>query len=80
MMISSVKRIFYSIFQRISRIIELNKYNDFTIAEYFRKQGARIGEDCFIAIRNIGAEPYLVKIGNHVGIASGVVLATHNLG
>jgi len=56
------------------------KYNEYTISEYFRKQGALIGNDCFISITTLAAEPYLVKIGNHVGIASGVRLLTHNLG
>jgi acetyltransferase-like isoleucine patch superfamily enzyme len=54
------------------------KYNDRTIGEYFRKQGAQIGEGCSILIRSVGDEPYLVKIGNHVAIADGVVFATHD--
>ena len=54
------------------------RYNDRTIAEYFRKQGAQIGEGCSILIRSLGDEPYLVRIGNHVAIANGVVFATHD--
>jgi len=79
-MISSVKRIFYSIFQRIRRIIELNKYNDFTIAEFFRAQGAQIGKDNRIEVRSLGAEPYLISIGNHCTIAPGVSFMTHDGG
>ncbi len=77
-MIHSVKRIIYSIFQRIYRAIELNKYNDFTIAEYFRKQGAKIGDNNRIEVRSLGAEPYLISIGDHCTIAPGVVFLNHD--
>lgn len=65
----------------ISKIIKsytINKYNEFTIAEYFRQQGAQIGNDCFIATKTLGTEPYLVKIGNHVAIATGARFHTHD--
>lgn len=58
--------------------LELAKYNDFTISEYLRKQGAKIGKDCRIQIRNLGSEPYLVSIGDHCTIASSVSFATHD--
>ncbi|MBN1850410.1 MAG: acyltransferase [Deltaproteobacteria bacterium] len=67
-------------YQTIKRSIELQKYNNFTIAEYFRKKGAQIGEGCYIVPRRLGAEPYLVKIGNHVGIMEEVHLHTHDGG
>lgn len=59
---------------------ELRKYNRFTIAEYFREQGAQIGEGCSIIPTQLGTEPYLVKIGNRVTIAAGVVFITHDGG
>ena len=59
---------------------ELNKYDRFTIAEYFRKQGAQIGERCSIIPTSLGREPYLIKIGNHVTIAGGVKFITHDGG
>jgi acetyltransferase-like isoleucine patch superfamily enzyme len=59
---------------------EVRKYSNFTIAEYFRKQGAQVGEDCHIGIRSLASEPYLIKIGNHVGIAKGTTLITHTSG
>jgi len=52
----------------------------FSIAEYFREQGAQIGEGCSIIPKSLGTEPYLVKIGNHVTIASGVSFITHDGG
>lgn len=75
------------VFKLIKKIItlikskyQISKYDNYTIANYFRSQGAQIGEDCFFSIRNLASEPYLVKIGNHVGIANGVQLLTHSLG
>jgi acetyltransferase-like isoleucine patch superfamily enzyme len=64
--------------RRIAQIVELGGYNRATIAEYFRKQGAQIGDGCNIRVRSLGAEPYLVKIGNHVTIAGGVKFITHD--
>lgn len=64
--------------RRVRKSIELRKYNPYTIAEYFRRQGARIGEGCFIVPTDLGAEPYLIKIGNHVAIAAEVAFATHD--
>lgn len=69
-----------SIIQKIKNFLELRKYNRLTIAEYFRKQGAQIGEGCSIVPTRLGTEPYLVKIGNHVTIALGVWFITHDGG
>jgi acetyltransferase-like isoleucine patch superfamily enzyme len=60
--------------------LELGRYDDFTIAEYLRKQGAQIGDDCRIMVRSLGPEPYLVRIGNHCTVAPGVAIATHDGG
>ncbi len=65
---------------RLLQAYELRKYNADTIAEYFRKQGAQIGEHCRIIPTQLGTEPYLIKIGNHVGIAQGVKFMTHDGG
>lgn len=59
---------------------EKRKYSPTTVAEYLRKQGAQIGEGCYIIPKYIGPEPYLVKIGNRVGIAAGVTFVTHDGG
>ena len=62
----------------VLRRFRLSCYDDFTIAEYFRSQGAQIGDDCRILIRNLGSEPYLIRIGNHCTISGGVVFMTHD--
>lgn len=67
-----------SFIKRVGGRYELRKYDRFTIAEYFRKQGAQIGENCSIIPTVLAAEPYLVKIGNHVTIAQGVKFLTHD--
>jgi len=66
--------------ERIKAGWELNKYDRFTIAAYFRRQGAQVGEGCSIIPTSLGTEPYLVKIGNHVTIASNVRFVTHDGG
>lgn len=58
--------------------MELNRYNDFTIAEYFRKQGAIIGAESRILVRSLGQEPYLIKIGKHCTIAGNVTFLCHD--
>lgn len=69
---------FRFLYHSIRARLELARYNDFTIAEYFRKQGARVGKDCRIQIRGLGSEPFLISIGNHCTIAGGVAFATHD--
>jgi acetyltransferase-like isoleucine patch superfamily enzyme len=60
--------------------LELRRYDDFTIAEYFRAQGAIIGEDCRILVRNLGPEPYLIRIGRHCTVSTEVTFVTHDGG
>jgi acetyltransferase-like isoleucine patch superfamily enzyme len=47
---------------------------------YLRKQGARIGSGCDLitALSNFGSEPYLIRLGNKVTVASGVRFITHD--
>jgi acetyltransferase-like isoleucine patch superfamily enzyme len=78
-----LKKIFNKIklvFQIISKKFVLIKYNNYTISIYYRKQGAQIGEECYLGIRKFPSEPYLVKIGNKVLIADGTTLITHTSG
>jgi acetyltransferase-like isoleucine patch superfamily enzyme len=54
------------------------RYDDFTIADYFREQGARVGVNCRILTRQLGSEPYLIRIGDHCTIGYGVSFITHD--
>jgi acetyltransferase-like isoleucine patch superfamily enzyme len=78
--ISSTFKLLQVFSAKIKRAYEQRQYDNFTIAEYFRKQGARVGANCYIVPRQLGTEPYLVKIGNHVFIANGVEINTHDGG
>jgi acetyltransferase-like isoleucine patch superfamily enzyme len=71
---------FYKIQVAISLATLKIRYNPYNIAKYFRKQGAQIGNGCRILVYSLGTEPYLVKIGNNVSVASGVVFSTHDGG
>lgn len=55
----------------------------FAPIKYARSIGVVVGEDCRfinIDIGTFGSEPYLIKIGNHVTITSGVRFITHDGG
>jgi acetyltransferase-like isoleucine patch superfamily enzyme len=67
-----------SILARLRHANRLRGYDRFTIAEYFREQGAQIGENCSISPTDLGPEPYLIKIGNHVTVAPGARFITHD--
>lgn len=69
-----------ALYRSVRHRYRLLRYNEFTIAEYFRAQGARVGTDCRIYIRELSTEPWLVRIGNHVTITAGVALTTHDGG
>lgn len=45
--------------------------------KYARHIGVKIGNNCYIGTRNWSGEPYLIKIGNNVGITSNVYFHTH---
>jgi acetyltransferase-like isoleucine patch superfamily enzyme len=66
--------------KKISKAFIMRKYNDFNIAEYFRKQGAVVGENNRIMVRSLGDDPFLVKIGNHCSISANVRFVTHDGG
>ena len=41
-------------------------------AQYWRKKGMKIGENCEIySSASFGSEPYLISIGNHVRVNAG---------
>jgi acetyltransferase-like isoleucine patch superfamily enzyme len=45
---------------------------------YARKKGVKIGENCRIYIKNWGSEPFLISLGNHVTVTSGVKFISHD--
>jgi acetyltransferase-like isoleucine patch superfamily enzyme len=51
--------------------------NEQRIAE-LRRRGVKIGDSCLIYSMNFSTEPYLIEIGDNVGIASGVQFITHH--
>lgn len=57
---------------------EACKYDSSNIADKFRKQGAKVGENCSLQIDYLASEPYLVEIGNNVAITPGVTFITHD--
>ncbi|MCP4545046.1 MAG: acyltransferase [bacterium] len=65
---------------RVDDAMDRSKYDAYTVAERFRKQGAKIGEHSYFDIRVLAAEPYLVEIGDHVAVATNVLFLTHGLG
>jgi acetyltransferase-like isoleucine patch superfamily enzyme len=73
-----VMRLLRYLSAKLREINEAYKYNPTTIAEKFRKQGAKIGENCSIQLSKLASEPFLVEIGNNVAIAAGVSLITHD--
>lgn len=47
---------------------------------YARRLGVRIGRDCRISTRSWGSEPWLIEIGDHVHVTSGVSFVNHDGG
>jgi acetyltransferase-like isoleucine patch superfamily enzyme len=66
------------LYRRLRTTLERRQYTPYTISAYLRKTGAQIGENCYIVQTDLGTEPYLVKIGNHVRIEQGVSFMTHD--
>ena len=49
--------------------------------KYWKKRGLRLGEECEIyPSASFGSEPYLIELGNHVRVNSGVNFVTHDGG
>ncbi len=66
------------LFMSVVKGLLLLRFNETTIIKYYRKKGACIGENCRINFRSLLDEPKLINIGNHVYIAQGAVLHTHD--
>lgn len=71
-------------FYRIQKVIEFKLLysilgNSFRISR-LRRIGVKIGDNCYIQNNSYDTEPYLIEIGNHVAVASGVRFITHDGG
>lgn len=73
-------KMFIFLLKNIIKKIELLSYNEYTLEKYFRKKGFMVGYNNRLYINELAGEPYLVKIGNHCTITSGVYLITHDGG
>lgn len=65
------------IFQRL-QLAMLEKAGSERRIKYWRKRGLKIGQNCYINNVNFSTEPYLIEIGDHVAIAAGTDLITHD--
>lgn len=74
----SVSSRIHAIIKSWKNKIDLYGHNEYTIAEYFRKQGAQIGSNCRILVQNLGSEPFLIKIGDNCTIAPNVCFINHD--
>ncbi|WP_036678030.1 acyltransferase [Daejeonella oryzae] len=45
---------------------------------YFKRVGIKVGSNCRIYTSSFGSEPFLITIGNHVTVTSGVSFITHD--
>lgn len=46
--------------------------------KYLRKQGMKIGNNCHFNTFSFSTEPYLIEVGDHVAIAGGSEIITHD--
>lgn len=60
------------------KIAILKKASNRRKINFWRKQGMKIGENCLFNTMGFSTEPYLIEIGNHVAIAAGTELITHD--
>lgn len=65
------------LFTRVQKFIIFSFFPKKRI-HFLRKQGVKIGENCNIETSMFSTEPYLIEIGNHVGISSGTSFITHD--
>ena len=69
---------FWNWLKRLKCKLELRMYDDFSIEDYFRKQGAQVGKNNRILVRSLGESPALVSIGDHCTIGGEVLFLTHD--
>jgi len=65
--------------QRIIQKLKLRYGSQETVLRTLRRMGVQIGERCRIYTANFGAEPWLIRSGNHVCISNDVTFVNHGL-
>jgi acetyltransferase-like isoleucine patch superfamily enzyme len=60
------------------QIMLLKKASNEKKIKYLRKQGMKIGKNCLFNTMSFSTEPYLIEIGDHVAIAAGTEIITHD--
>ena len=65
------------ILKRIELML-LKKASNESKIKYLRRQGMKIGNNCRFNTISFSTEPYLIEIGNHVAIAGGTEIITHD--
>ncbi len=66
-----------SVMKRL-QLMYLKKASIKSKIRYLRKQGMKIGEGCRLNTMSFSTEPYLIEIGDHVAIAGGTEIITHD--
>lgn len=68
-----------SIFISVYRFM-IKKSGSDSIIKYMRMQGMKVGKNCELQTISFSTEPYLVELGDDVGISDGTVFITHDAG
>ena len=68
---------FFNLFRSLRSILMGKASNERKI-KYMRSLGMKIGNDCRFNTMNFSTEPYLIEIGDHVAIAGGSAIITHD--
>lgn len=74
----SICQVLNAVWSELRTALSVRQFTPRTMADHLRAAGAHVGDDCFIVPDSVGDEPYLVRIGNHVAIADGVLFLTHD--
>ena len=64
----------------ISRLMDLYRRFVWSPVKYARFLGVKLGNNCSVATRYFGSEPYLIEIGDHVQITQDVRFFNHGGG
>ena len=66
--------------RRVIQAVRVRLLDPAGLADYFRQQGASIGEGTRLLTRSLGGEPFLVEIGKDTLVAAEVLFLTHDGG